>query len=495
MKPAIALLISACLLACSSGTNSGPGGGSGGGTAGGSAGGGSGGGGVGGGGGGTGGGGQTLVPLSSFCGVAAIKSCDHLKTCKQLDAAQMADCRAKFEARCSAKARGTDAGTLRYDAVEATNCVASSYNPPCYGGPEDLYDCLDTVFQFAGRIGAPCEAIECIEGYCPQGVGANSSCRACTAYFAQGQPCTQPNSCNPSVGFCPLVSTDGGATVCEPLRGPGGECQTGLECAGRASCVNFQPLDGGIPRCGPIALGNPCVSPGDCGVGSYCKGLRIAADATITPGTCASRIALNSPCTNEQYDDGCQGAGATCLGLKCITAQPHARPLSAECDAYDQCPVGAYCTCAGPLTEDGGISVRDGNCLSQQGNNGMCWEEEEYSMCLPGLDCLSHGLCAPLRTESQTCGPGIGKCLSFLNCTQELTGTATCVAARQPGQSCADITLPCAPNSFCLADAGAILGVCKSSLATGATCASGFECQSARCLDVDAGKACGASCF
>jgi hypothetical protein len=482
----LAIFISLALLSCTGGGGNDAGSGGGGGTAGGS----------GGGGGGSGGGGGTLVPLSSFCGVAAIKSCDHLKTCGQLNAAQMSDCRARFEARCAAKVRGSDAGSFRYDAVAATECVSSSYNPPCYGGPEDVYDCLDAVFQVSARLGAPCASTECIEGFCPEGVGAASTCRACTAYFGQHLPCTQANSCNPAVGFCSQFSTDGGPRSCEPLRGPGGDCQTGLECAGRASCVNFLPLDGGSPRCGPVALGSNCASAGDCGVGAYCKGLRISAELTVTPGVCSTRLALNAPCTNEQYDDGCQGAGATCLGNKCLTAQPHTRPLLAECDAYDQCPVGSYCTCAGPLTSDGGISVRDGYCEIQQGNSGSCWVEEEYSMCLPGLDCLATGTCTLLRTEGQSCGPNIGQCLAALNCTQELTpGSPTCVAARKPGQSCAAFTLPCAPGTFCLSDAGADQGICAPSLAAGAGCTNDLDCQSTRCLFVDAGKACGPSCL
>lgn len=479
------LLLGAC--SPGSGTDAGLGGGS----AGGAGGGGGGGGGSSGAGGGGGGG---LVALAGFCAVAAIKSCAHLQTCGQLAAAQLPDCRARFEARCAQKARGSDAGTLRYDAVAATACVASSYKPPCYGGPEDLYDCLEEVFQFAGRIGAPCEQLECIEGFCPAGTGADRTCRACTAYIAQGQPCGQATACNPAVGFCPVNAS--GPIVCESLRGPGSECLTGLECAGRASCVNFARLDGGSPRCGPIFLGGLCASPGDCGAGAYCKGLRIAADDSVTAGACTARHALNAPCTNEQYDDGCQGAGATCLGKKCITAGPHTRPLSAECDAYDQCAVGAYCTCAGPLTDDGGISVRDGNCLNQQGADGGCWEEEEYSMCLPGLECLVQGVCAPLRSEGQRCGPGVGKCLSLLSCTQELTpGAPTCVAGRKHGQSCVDITLPCATGGFCLADAGALVGVCTAPYLPGTGCTNDVQCHSARCLTADAGKACGSTCL
>ena len=482
----LALLLSLSLLACSGGSGKDAGSGGGGGAAGGT------GGGVGG---GTGGG-TALVPLASFCAVAAIKSCDHLQRCGRVATAQVAECRAQFEARCAHQALATDAGALRYDAVAATDCVASNYNPPCYGGPEDLYDCLDAVFQVAGRLGAPCEGRECLEGFCPAAAGAAASCRACTAWFGLGDSCTQPDSCNPAVGFCPLFSADGGPTQCEPLRGPGGDCLTGLECAGRARCVSFLALDAGTPRCGPIALGSPCANAGDCAVGAYCQGLRISADDVTTPGTCTARLALNAPCTNEQYDDGCLGAGATCLGHQCVTAQPHTRPLSAECDSYDQCPVGAYCTCAGPLTADGGISVRDGNCLSQQGNTGACWEEEAYSMCLPGLDCLPQGTCAPLRTEGQSCGPAVGKCLGFLHCTQELTpGSPTCVAPRRPGQSCAELTLPCATGSFCLADAGAPLGVCAVSFVPGAGCLSALECQSARCLEGDGGKACAASCL
>lgn len=473
MKIALPLACLLLLAACTSGTGTGGGtGGSAGGAAGGT-------GGTGGGSGGGTGGGGGLVALDAFCGVFAIKSCDHLKTCGQLADAQVAECRASREARCRANARATDAGALRFDAVAATACIASTYNPPCYSGPEDLYDCLDDVFQVGGKIGSPCEDGQCIEGFCPAGFGV---CRACTPYFAPGASCSQFNSCNPSTGYCPQT---GAGRKCEPLLAPGGECFTGLECAGRATCVNFGPIDGGISRCGPVALGSACASAGDCGTGAYCKGLRIASDNTITLGVCAARLALNSPCGNEQYDDGCSGTAATCLDGKCVTTQPHTRPLNAECDAYNQCPVGAYCTCAGVLTNDGGISLRDGTCQPQQGANGFCWEEEQYSMCLPGLDCLAQGVCAAFRTEGQTCGPSVGQCRQFLTCTQGL-----CVAARKAGEPCADVTLPCATGNFCLADAGAAMGACAPLRAAGAACTNDVECATARCADADGGKVC-----
>ena len=174
---------------------------------------------------------------------------------------------------------------------------------PCYGGPEDLGDCVNAAFEPAGQLGAACEQFECLDGFCPQGPGLADSCRACTAYAAMGQSCTTPNSCNPNVGYCPASSSDGGARVCEVLRGPGDACLTGLECAGRAQCVSFTALDGGIPRCGPNALGSPCAGVSDCGAGAYCKGLRIASDSTITPGICTSRLPLNAVCVNEQFDD------------------------------------------------------------------------------------------------------------------------------------------------------------------------------------------------
>ncbi len=117
-------------------------------------------------------------------------------------------------------------------------------------------------------------------------------------------------------------------------------------------------------------------------------------------------------------------------------------------------------------------------------------------MCLPGLDCLAARTCAPYRTEGQRCGPAFGKCLTHLLCSAELTpGAPTCIAARQPGQSCAAFTLPCAGGSFCLPDAGAALGVCASAAPKGTACTDGFACQSARCLDADAGKACAAACL
>ena len=491
MKVSALKLCLLCVAAasCSNSTSGGAGGGSGGsGGAGGSA--------AGGGTGGAGGGTVSLISLSSFCGVAAIKQCDHLKTCKLLSVAQEDDCRARYEARCAAKVRATDAGALAFDAVLATRCIGSAYNDNCYGGPEDLYDCLEEVFEAAGRIGSNCDDTSCTDGFCPAAVGSGATCRACTRYFAQGTPCTQPNSCNPSVGFCPIVSTDGGPVVCEPLKGPGSDCTGAPECAGRATCVNFLPLDGGTPKCGPISLGSPCAFKDNCGANAYCKGLKITAEDVVFPGVCSTRIPLNGACNNEQYDDGCQGAGATCLGLKCLTAQPHSRPLSAECDAYNQCPVGAYCTCAGPLTSDGGISLRDGNCLSQLGEGGTCWEEMGYSMCLPGFECTPMGKCVPLRNEGQSCGLDNGRCKQLLNCTQELTpGAPTCEAARVQNERCELVALPCAPGQYCRTDAGAAQGACTALTTKGAACANNFECAGGRCLPADGGKACVDSCL
>jgi hypothetical protein len=446
-------------------------------------------------GGGSGGGGPfdggPLIPLSSVCAQLALKSCEHLQGCGQLSSAQAGECRAGFEARCAKAVRATDAGSWRYDPVATAACISATEAAPCYGGVEDVTDCLGAAFGAAGRLGAPCEGAECIEGYCPEG---SNSCRACTGYFAQGQPCTSFNSCNPALGVCPFAPLDGGPRICEPLRGPGSECSFDLECAGRVSCVNFGPLDGGSTRCGPVGLGKDCALASDCGSSAYCKGLRIAADGTVSPGTCATRIALNAPCINEQYDDGCQGNGATCLGSKCITAAPHSRPLSAECDAYDQCPAGAYCTCAGPIADDGGISLRDGNCLSQQGDGGSCWTEEDYSMCLPGLDCVYPAqVCAPNRSEGQTCGLDAGTCLGLLTCTADLTpGVPHCVAGRKVGESCLD-TLPCAVGLFCQVDAGQ--SRCASLQPQGGACDLDSSCQSGRCLQTGASKSCAAGCL
>ncbi len=454
-------------------------------------------GGAGAGGGGTGGGGVgggAPVTLPALCALVGQSSCAHTQRCGQLGAAQAPVCEAQLQARCEARVRAADAGSWRFDAVAAEGCFAQAAAVPCYGGPEDLTDCLDAALVAAGRLGAPCEAAECLEGYCPTGPGFDASCRACTAFTAQGQSCTSSNACNPSLGFCPLVAADGGAPSCEPLKGPGSRCLTGAECAARASCVNFYALDGGGTYCGPISLGERCGQANDCGPGAYCKALRIAADDTVTAGRCTTRLALGATCINEQYDDGCQGAGATCLDGKCKTAPPHSRPLSAECDSYFQCPAGAYCTCAGPLTDDGGISLRDGNCLSQQGALGACWFEEDYSMCLPGFTCVyPQKLCGAQRTQAQSCGDAIGACLGFLSCSDALTpGTAQCVAGRKVGESCFP-TAPCVGSAFCALDAGA--GTCVARLGADAGCSEDLHCASNRCRAADAGSACAAACW
>ncbi|MBX7100339.1 MAG: hypothetical protein K1X89_21660 [Myxococcaceae bacterium] len=412
--------------------------------------------------------------------------CQNLGACGQLPGNLLAQCLA--EDRCSGtQARFVDAGSLRFDAAKGEACLAALKRAGC-GTEAGAHECTGVEGVPAGKLGAPCYFSECVEGYCPYG-GAAGQCRACTAYTALGQPCTTFNSCDPATSYCPLQQpSDGGVKRCEPMGTAGTPCTSSLTCLS-GICSTYAKLDGGVSRCGALALGAACAVPSDCGKSAYCRGLRV--DVNYQPlalGTCTARIALGAACADEQLDEGCTQEAASCLDGTCQLPPSYTRDAGATCDSTDHCKAGSFCDLAPIYLDDGGAAVRTGTCAPLRGFDGGC---PGYSGCNAGLTCVV-GLssCKPVPVEDGGCGFDQGPCPSGLICSDYLSpGTLTCQRERATGQTCETNQLPCHTGA-CVAN------TCQPPQSNGTRCLQNKECVSGRCDPVgDGGFECQAACL
>jgi hypothetical protein len=412
------------------------------------------------------------VSFSMFAQSYAETVCQHLVTCGQLDAAQMAACveRRKLHTGwdqdteiSKGRMRINDAQCL--DAIRTSRCDSSDSGAV-------FFHCLQTLYTPQQTIGNPClSSEECVNSYCAHsgsdggaaGVEQPGGCPGtCAAPKAAGAPCRQDTDCGSS-GFC-----DYNTSTCSDFSAVGGPCQNGYfvgagVCKPGLSCESFSATPKCVTPSTQTALHGACdpyqgaVTPmPSCASGMYCQ-------LVYTDGAACS---ASVPCTET---------GAYCD----VTAGKCKVPTSGSCEmriavaqacnpnnegqfyyAEDQCVDGAVC------------SLRTGQtsytCQALVSANGSCATATD---CKVGLSCVG-GTCQPWGADGQACGTGLPQCAS-LKCAvanADAGTSTTCQAMLDVGQSCmpgfgdavcwpADFPISGAATSTCAA-AGSGSGTC-----------------------------------
>ncbi|MHB8879224.1 MAG: hypothetical protein ACYC8T_36455 [Myxococcaceae bacterium] len=421
--------------------------------------------------------------------------CDREVRCAFLDAPQSATCRARLESGCQDGFKRVQAGSVSFDGAAARRCVDAITSQRCVEGPfAELADCaFASVFEPAAGLGTPCTTTgECVGGFC---FGGARECKVCRAYVGPGLPCNLTDKlCDPGSSFCGTQPDAGSACLARLANGL--VCSSNRQCAGEWCNWNSNLADGGPDVCGHLAVGQPCGDWRDCVPAAYCAGFRYDGLA-VTPGVCATRVALGEPCLNAPEDDGCV-APASCLGGLCAEIAPYSLDAGSECErALGQCAETLYCKDFDRLQPDGGSSLRSGTCTPRLGAGAPCAYYTYFdSDCQPALTCGYSDTCVARQPANGTCAAGY-ECKDFLSCP---ASSARCEPYRNPGESCGTPGIVCADGArdgICVIDGGA--GRCAGRLGAGASCSPvrPDDCGSGRCFAPDGGTAasCQPACF
>lgn len=412
--------------------------------------------------------------LDGWCERYADAVCNRAVQCQQ---SRSLDCREATMSVCARNQRPlARLGLIRFDAVAADACVARVTAAPC-SAPQPV--CTDVMLPNA-QLGQKCDDLSanCLVGYCPSPPRntTNGVCPVCTALAALGESCVS-RRCDSATGFCDLAN-DGG--TCAPFRAAGAPC-TAFEC--REGCIDYFAYDGGVSRCGPVALGAACGSSADCGAAAYCDGnLFDFLGTRLRFGQCTARRTVGQTCTLQQTDEPC--TASACLGGTC-TSLPTLRADGAPCTAAAQCQ-SLQCNRPGFET-DGGPLLEEGTCQVRLAAGGACISSFE---CQSGLHCASDGGCAAALPAGADCSSSFDGC-GVRVCVSLDAGLPVCAGVAAAGAPCAD---QACPNTFrCVAlDGGA--PTCQR-LPVGATCMGPPFCASFRCDTAASMWRCAESCF
>lgn len=453
---------------------------------------------------------MTPLMLDMYCDLRAQALCARQIRCGLTNAAQMTTCIANATADCSGPSDPVNRalkGLNTFDAMQARRCIDAYQTLSCHAGSFGSPAECDDVFRVDAGIGAPCANDgQCRQGRCP--VAAGTTCAACTAYTASGQPCTSAAGaapCDPATDFCPPTGNDGGLTDgggtprCVPLLADGAPCISRPFVANR--CLSTQcivPLDGGsqVGVCGYTPTGQPCDDHlfARCAPGDYCRGLRYVlgpmGEVRVSTGLCTPRNAFGQACTNEQFDDSCPFGNGSCLNGTCKQFGTYAQPTGGECRRSDEC---ADNQCIGGnfffYEPDGGPDLVPGTCAQRVDAGAPCGAMAPCS--IPNT--CQAGICVPLRGPGGMCTNAGLQCQNLLTCPDAGMSPNTCQAGQMVSQGCGAgaPNLGCEAPAVCLRDGGTAAGpgVCVAQLPAGATCYGNGECATTLCRRSDGGTA------
>lgn len=437
-------------------------------------------------------GGSPSAELGAFCVARAAAHCDRDRTCGFLATARESACRARLERECLDSLARVAGGASALAPAAAAQCLADVALGPCVEGPfAEPPSCAEaTLLAPRAAVGAPCDrSSDCVAGVCR---GPTTSCHVCVGWAALGSPCgLVDHPCDPAQAFCEDPA-DGGDRRCAALKGASAPCAEHRECA--AGWCNWASLaDAGPDTCGHLAVGAACGDPGDCERGAWCAGY--AYDGlTLTPGTCAPRLALGSTCVHRPDDDGCADAG-WCLDGRCTALPRFALDAGQQCLGLGQCASSLYCRGFADLAADGGAGSGLGVCAARQPPGAPCsFSVQLDADCADGLVCGAASQCVARADVGQACASS-AECLDLLACPG---ATGVCEPWRQVGDVCAaGARCVAGPrDGRCVADGGSPM--CSPRLADGASC-DPFEfgaCASGRCVASGApGPVCTPACF
>lgn len=286
------------------------------------------------------------------------------------------------------------------------------------GGPcDDAGDCA--------TVGSTCSGSVCVDPSGPT-CADNNGCTSpevcignqCLAQSAPEGPCDEGADCSVTGSTCPngkCLSPNEG--VCFTNAGcTGGLVCIGGECTGRSPaggpCDTNNPGDCAVA--GSTCTNNICFSPAgtSCGDNTEC-----ASPNTCLGGVCRAKSSATGVC--EEPAD-CAVIGSTCsLANRCVS------PTGGACSSNAGCQSTQVC-----------VSQR---CVNKASPGGSCDESTDCS--IAGSTCSAGACTSPsgaLCTANRHCTSGSDVCVA-----------QTCVARRDPGESC-DETADCIAGATCV---------------------------------------------
>jgi hypothetical protein len=432
------------------------------------------------------------VTVENFCAKYAPARAEALERCwggwraalgPAFDAGEKSAC----DAAVASRSKALSASRLAFGADAARTCLNAlriwDCQYPLVPPGDFVYACdFDRVFAGAVQPGGVCfGAGECekAKGWCDKDARACSG--QCVAWRALGETCAKrdfqkekPDTCDPALGFCggalkclawsenevsggcgftdkrcnPFTQFCGVDKVCRAILREGdvcrsGGCEAGLECRGGV-CT---PPGAEGATCTPGSSDTPLCQPD----------LECLAASTSEPPTCIPRLGAEFPCGNHAH---CEG-DFLCFNKKCTV------------------PAKEGQDCEPAATNPNPLDPR--NCE-------RAVERCEGSSCrLVRLRCDPGGKkCTRLLAKGEECNPGADLCDAGIWCKPPDSGAAVCATLPVPQE-------PCGPrgcsSGYC-ATAQDGNDYCFAPQGLNASCESGDQCQSGRCIDHACAQAC-----
>jgi len=401
-------------------------------------------------------------------------------------------------------------------------CAASACGTACSADGDCVASAFCSGTTCTGDLdtGAACSRPgQCKSGFCADGVccdkACSGSCEACTAAkkgsgtdgtcgnVAAGTDPQDKCTVDTTAGSCGPDGMCDGAGACRPYRTKGTPCGTttctagsvsGKTCNGAGTCDTLTtpctPFVCGASACKTsCATGADCVADAFCTPTLVCKPKQKNGEACGAAKECASGLCVDSVCCSSACTGQCEACNVPSDLGTCVPVTGRPKGARKDCDGagtgcFGTCDGKDRAACTYPLaTTTCGAGCADAKIALCDGKGGCsepisCPEfltcESETACrktCAVDTDCIDGYVCA----ESK-CVPKGKKCSPDRSASIDPTGTAT----------------PCAPY---LCDPSS--GLCFSSCASDADCASTYHCDpSGKCgaPSPDAGDAGGCGC-
>ncbi|MEE2778951.1 MAG: hypothetical protein VYE15_00405, partial [Myxococcota bacterium] len=396
------------------------------------------------------------------------------------------------------------AGVCEGDAIDCDDG-----NPCTDDHCDESLGCVHTYADHPCDDDDPCTLGDtCLDGVCQGDYELDCECQI----DAECLPQEDANLCNGTL-FCDLSSLPYRCEVnpetvktCEPLTGPGSQCQEVVCIPGSGVCVTQADNEGGL-----CDDGNPCTVNATCSNGACDGGESISCDDgnpctddSCSPDSGCTHVDNQQPCDDDNVctvgdlcsQGACQGGdplacddGNPCTTSGCLENQGCVQePIDGPCDDGNSCTTedscdGGFCVGAGSLVCDDGNPCTYDVCLL----DGGCDHEPKIGACSDGDPCTVGEVC-----EDGLCTPGTPvDCDDQNPCTDDACGVdGLCVHVGFDG--------PCDDGNACTYGDQCVGGVCSPEGAdscdddnpcTTDTCTVGGGCEhspnSLPCNDLD----------
>lgn len=311
---------------------------------------------------------DTEVPLADLPAEIATVFCSALEDCfgELLDVFPAQDCEENLEKQYrneefAALEQAVDAGTVRYDAKEAPECLRALQKLGCDIATQRSPAACESALQGTVLLGGSCSVNAECEGDAFCDLSAGTCPGVCAELRQEGENCDSDSACSNGLscaGTCERAATAGQS--CGGAQGA--DCRVGLVCRGSTdtesgTCAN---ADAVLSQ----ELGEPC-HPGEtrlCKAGLSCAYTgRASSEQTFA---CAEKVGHGADCT---------------LGFP------------------DPCPDGEFCD-VDPLGD-----LTDGTCVALPGAGQPCLVGEfRTSACASSLSCINE-VCTAVKANGAAC--------------------------------------------------------------------------------------------